>query len=332
MNKTFTLNLDVTKGTANAVPTYKQGDTNKLRLKLYNGGNLIDLTTYVSSTFTFELKNGEVLTGTGKYVDGFVEYDFIGLELKLVGTIRVIVTVSTSNGTVSTQPFKIFSYDVMDKDSVTYLDILNELIEEVKELGLEMEELIANTEGELQQIFKDAQDRLNELQNQIDEFVETADTELQEAIDNIADFDFKGTYDPNVQYEKHNVVYYNKNSYVALKDNISITPSDDGVNWRLIALGGVDGTGSVSSINGIFPDENGNVVIATGGEVIDNLNTQSTVDSLSANQGYVLNNKVVNHADNTTEQKHVTFGTTIPENTVKMGLLVRQTGDGVDIP
>ena len=48
----------------------------------------------------------------------------------------------------------------------------------------------------------------------------------------------KGTYLASATYNRYNVVLYNGSSYVAIKDGITgITPSNDGVNWRLFANG-----------------------------------------------------------------------------------------------
>ena len=48
----------------------------------------------------------------------------------------------------------------------------------------------------------------------------------------------KGTYLASATYNRYNVVLYNGSSYVAIKDGITgVTPSNDGVNWRLFANG-----------------------------------------------------------------------------------------------
>ena len=48
----------------------------------------------------------------------------------------------------------------------------------------------------------------------------------------------KGTYAAGTTYNKFNVVLYNGSSYVAVKDGLTgVTPTNDGVNWRLFANG-----------------------------------------------------------------------------------------------
>ncbi len=48
---------------------------------------------------------------------------------------------------------------------------------------------------------------------------------------------WKREYSGGITYHDRNAVYYNGCSYVALKDNPTGPPSDDGVNWSLMAKG-----------------------------------------------------------------------------------------------
>ena len=51
----------------------------------------------------------------------------------------------------------------------------------------------------------------------------------------------RGIYDASSIYSFMNVVGYDGDSYVALKDNLKgVTPSNDGVNWRIFSSGGGD--------------------------------------------------------------------------------------------
>ncbi|MED1907879.1 pyocin knob domain-containing protein, partial [Cytobacillus firmus] len=70
-------------------------------------------------------------------------------------------------------------------------------------------------------------------------------------------------YNPLTQYKKNNIVSLNGSSFIAKRDTMGNTPIGDAsdLNWGLIAQRGVDGTGSVSTVNNIPPDENGNVEI-----------------------------------------------------------------------
>jgi len=94
--------------------------------------------------------------------------------------------------------------------------------------------------------------------------LETALTNNTNAVDalnaitnNIDSFD----YDPGRTYKSPSFVSYQGQTYIVLRDVTGVVPSDDKVNYRLAARRGVDGTGSVASVNGNSPDLNGNVSI-----------------------------------------------------------------------
>lgn len=70
----------------------------------------------------------------------------------------------------------------------------------------------------------------------------------------------KGLYNSEYKYTKNNIVEYNGSSYQALKDNVN-TPVSDTDTWSLVAQRGVDGEGAVSSVNGISPEEDGDVTL-----------------------------------------------------------------------
>lgn len=68
------------------------------------------------------------------------------------------------------------------------------------------------------------------------------------------------------QYKRNNTVLHNGSTWIALqntKDNpLPILPSRENVYWRLVAQRGIDGTGSVVSVNGQSPNTEGDVVIS----------------------------------------------------------------------
>lgn len=137
----------------------------------------------------------------------------------------------------------------------------------------------------------------NEDTRQANELIRQAALEEMELlVDNFESYE----YNNNVEYDFPNFVLYNGSTYLALQRVIGLTPTNDGTNWRLAAQRGVDGTGSVSSVNGIMPDANGNVVVPTGGDIVNNLNSTRTDASLSANMGRQLNNDKVNVSDKAT--------------------------------
>lgn len=137
----------------------------------------------------------------------------------------------------------------------------------------------------------------NENTRQANELIRQATLEEMELlVDNFESYE----YNSSMEYDFPNFVLYNGSTYLALQRVSGLTPSNDGTNWRLAAQRGVDGTGSVSSVNGIMPDANGNVFVPTGGDIINNLTSTRTDASLSANMGRQLNVDKVNVSDKAT--------------------------------
>lgn len=98
--------------------------------------------------------------------------------------------------------------------------------------------------------------------------VSTFDTQMgliNDALPNVQNLDNRLTWNASTQYFKNNIVEYNGSSFQALQDSLGQTPptlpTKSNEHWQLLAQRGVDGTGSVVSVNGISPDINGNVSI-----------------------------------------------------------------------
>lgn len=88
----------------------------------------------------------------------------------------------------------------------------------------------------------------------------TASSDAQAIADNLRRV---GEYDPLKQYYKNNTVGLNGSSYIALQDTLGNDPTEAGsLYWALQAQRGVDGKGSVVSVNGTFPDPDGNVILS----------------------------------------------------------------------
>lgn len=83
---------------------------------------------------------------------------------------------------------------------------------------------------------------------------------LNLALPNIEGWINKGEYNSTTAYVKHNMVTLNGSTYQA-KNPTTGNPPTDTLYWSLMAQRGVDGTGSVVSVNNIPPDINGNVDI-----------------------------------------------------------------------
>lgn len=116
---------------------------------------------------------------------------------------------------------------------------------------------------------------------------------LAELIAVLDQLDFKGEYNPSSSYLPFNVVRFGRASYVALKEVSGVQPVDDGVNWRMVAAGGIDGMGAVSAVNGIEPDENGNVQLVI--DFINTLTSDRTDAGLSAAMGKALKGLIDGH-------------------------------------
>jgi hypothetical protein len=67
-----------------------------------------------------------------------------------------------------------------------------------------------------------------------------------------------GEYNPSTQYVKNNHVRYNGSTWRCMQDCQGVTPVE-GQFWTLVAQKGLDGLGSVSSVNNKSPDAQGNV-------------------------------------------------------------------------
>ncbi|WP_042352250.1 hypothetical protein [Bacillus massiliigorillae] len=86
---------------------------------------------------------------------------------------------------------------------------------------------------------------------------------INSLLPNVQGLENKGTYSATVQYKRNNIVEFNGSSFQALKDSIGVAPptlpTKSNASWQLVAQRGVDGSGAVSSVNGIGPNSEGNV-------------------------------------------------------------------------
>lgn len=81
----------------------------------------------------------------------------------------------------------------------------------------------------------------------------------------------KGSFVLGNAYKKNNLILDNGSSWIAKTNTqnnpLPILPIDENTWWKLVAQRGVDGTGSVVSVNSIFPDVNGNVTLDLGDSI-----------------------------------------------------------------
>lgn len=81
---------------------------------------------------------------------------------------------------------------------------------------------------------------------------------LQELIENTR---YQEVFNIDKTYYKNNIVMYNGSSYIAKSETTGNIPTNE-IYWGLLAQRGVDGKGSIVTVNGMSPDLNGNVVIS----------------------------------------------------------------------
>ena len=105
----------------------------------------------------------------------------------------------------------------------------------------------------------------NEASTQADRAKESADlaeplvTKMQQYMGNVEGLENKGSYSSTVTYNKNNIVSHEGSSYMSLIDDNLNKPITDTTGWELIARKGLDGKGSVVTVNQKTPDTNGNV-------------------------------------------------------------------------
>lgn len=92
----------------------------------------------------------------------------------------------------------------------------------------------------------------------------TAASRANEAADQVAGWGTTAPWDVATQFEKNNTVSFRGETWQAKRANKGVEPVE-GADWTLIARKGTDGMGSVASVNGVGPDENGNVQLDIGG-------------------------------------------------------------------
>lgn len=96
---------------------------------------------------------------------------------------------------------------------------------------------------------------------------ETATNNAVQAYENIKGWNGSVSWNATTIFERNNVVSFNRSTWQAKRRNQGVQPVA-GEDWILLAGAGVDGTGAVSTVNGIRPDENGNVTLPNNGIIV----------------------------------------------------------------
>ncbi|GAA0346839.1 hypothetical protein GCM10008931_42620 [Oceanobacillus oncorhynchi subsp. oncorhynchi] len=112
--------------------------------------------------------------------------------------------------------------------------------------------------------------------------------QLEPIANDIGGFKFMQDYSPDTTYQKNNMVYFDGEAFIALNEVVDEEPNDS-PSWMPFTKKGQDGTGLVDSVNGVSPDENGNVdlgemsVRSVNGQVGDIDITPATIDAVHIN-------------------------------------------------
>ena len=134
--------------------------------------------------------------------------------------------------------------DAIDNANIAAADA-NALVANLNTLKLDLETLQVDLQGiyDSENARIDAENNRNTAEQQRI----TNETARQQTLTTmtsvINEFVWMGEYSPGVTYKKYNLVQYKGSSFAALQDVSNIRPSDDGVNWRLVAEKGEMGTG-----------------------------------------------------------------------------------------
>lgn len=154
---------------------------------------------------------------------------------------------------------------------------------------------------------------------------ETATNAINLVLPNVEGLEFIALFDPTVSYVKNNIVRYGKNAYIALQDTLGNEPTGttDSPYWGVLAVGGVDGTGSVVTVNGISPDINGNVQIT--------IPDPDLSDYATTTQLTTVDNKIGDLSTLETTEKG-SLVEAVNENTTQLAQKAQQVGMILDVP
>ncbi|MCM3387352.1 BppU family phage baseplate upper protein [Ureibacillus chungkukjangi] len=256
----YILNVDLKKTISNNVPTFKQGDTAILKFKIFDNGKAYDLSSFTDAEITFRIPSGDVVIGNPVLEDGMIVYRLQGAEMTRVGNVSTILTIRSGNDEVSIQPFRIFIYDSMKTENLTYIGALQELIEATQEIEVNSYTIITEMNETRVALETDANTYKETLVQDVTEYKSEVNTFNSNRV-------HKKNWNVATQYVTNNEVEFNGSTWRALRNNKGVTPAE-GLDWTLIARKGDDGLGTVNRIREVF--------IATEGQ--RDFNLQQTYD------------------------------------------------------
>lgn len=147
---------------------------------------------------------------------------------------------------------------------------------------------------------------------------QTATDAINQILPNVEGLEPKGEYNPDMEYTKNNIVSYMGSSFMSLVDgNIGNTPTASQDYWLLLARKGTDGTGSVSSVNGVGPDESGNVDIGIEeieglSQALENAGKVKTVNNIEPDENGNIEIETATSWNDLSDKPN-SFPSTIPE-------------------
>lgn len=231
----------------------------------------------VNSIYT-KLEEKSVVETLGDIIDGGKDaLDALGsLNEKLIE-----VTEATNNAITATEDTISATNDARDvtnKGNQVIENASNKIEEMDSRIGV-VDEKLTIIDSKLSTVDDALLDMNNTLQNanQSIENVNTLITDGQSVINEVEQVTSNaqllidetksvGEFVLSNQYKRNNTVLHNGSTWIALQDTkdnpLPILPSRENAHWRLVAQRGIDGTGSVVSVNGQSPNTEGDVVIS----------------------------------------------------------------------
>ena len=173
--------------------------------------------------------------------------------------------------------------DKATAEALEKIQEVNALIQTTEGLNTESQNKIIEMRGLITQ-GNNLNTELTTLKNQLTGSVipdaQQATANANAAYEKIKGWDTATEWKSTVTYSRNNVVTRNGSTFQSKVDNnVNKPPTVTDDNWILLAQRGVDGKGSVASVNGTLPDADGNVTIDVG--LLDTY-TKSEVDGLIA--------------------------------------------------
>src|SRR5690606_1856578 len=125
----------------------------------------------------------------------------------------------------------------------------------------------------------DVIDQVNNLMTDINDIKDQAEAIVRQAQDatlDLQEFKHMGEYNPSTTYYKYNIVSFDGSTYMAIRETQGDS-LDDTFYWQLLSERGRDG--SMITVDGIEPDENGNIDLTEANYIkaddVDNMINQT---------------------------------------------------------